>query len=86
MPNPVKIECPKDEWTKIATGVTKGFVWLLNIEPQYLHTYRVTSDPAPIDTDEAVVLSNPGLPINSSVSIDIYVYPQGKDGEVRVDV
>lgn len=85
--DPLIVETPKDVWTKVATNVTSGFVWVLNTAPNvYSQTYRLTGEAAPTLFDEAVTLEKPGAPISASVAIDVYIRPIAVDGSVRVDV
>lgn len=82
--DPVIIATPKDVWTKVATAVTAGRVWIKNTRPNYLQTYRVTGGGAPTDLSEAVDLTDGAL-ISSVDPIDVYVYSEGDDGSVRLD-
>ena len=86
------IPCPKDEWTKVATGVVTGQIWEKSKKPKpklYFYTYRLTGEAEPTTIDEGVKLF-----INSVISeeisflspVDIYVWPVGNDGVVRADL
>lgn len=89
MANPAVIPCPKDVWTKITTNVTTGQVHKLLKDPGiYLYTYRDTGESAPSDLTDAVPLFDEGnqVQISNISGIDIYVYPKGSDGSVRVDL
>lgn len=87
MANPQVIETTVDAWTKVATSVRVGFVWIMDVTKTYLHTYRGTGQAAPTSQGEGVELQVPGREINSQVAIDVYVYTTGDgNGKVRVDV
>lgn len=89
MSDPAIISCPADSWTKIATNVTTGNVHRILKGPgSYLQTYRDTGNPAPTDLSDAVPIFESGsqVPISNISGIDIYIYPVGKAGSVRVDL
>ena len=92
MANPAIVNCPKDQWTLVATGVNRGFVWTKRIAVQYLHTYKMTGEAAPLDSDlsTSVPIRDLVTPILYSDdvggSIDVYVMAIGQDGIVRVDL
>jgi hypothetical protein len=88
MANPTTISCTKDVWTKVATAVTYGQVWVLNNLPHYIHTYKLTGEPAPNDTTDrpkGAILEH-SANIGSTVAIDVYVMALNEDGLVRVDL
>lgn len=89
MANPVFVDCPADEWTKVATDVTTGQIWKANTTPAYLQTYKLTGEAAPSDRGEGMKLfsdDNNSEEISSSEPIDVYVFPVGAIGRVRVDI
>jgi hypothetical protein len=85
MANPVIVPCPADVWTQVAAGVKLGNVWIINKTPDYFHTYRNAGDPAPTTNAEAVKLPIPGMPIKSTITIDVYIKAVNTAGSVRVD-
>jgi hypothetical protein len=86
MANPVIVACPADAWTKVATNVTAGNVYVLDQSVEYLSTYRMTTDPAPTARTEGIKLDPPGQPISAAAGIDVYVYAITNAGSVRVDL
>ena len=90
MANPVIINCPANEWVKIATNVVSGQIHKKTEAPQeYLYTYRETGDPEPTDKEEGVLLFIGNVVseiIKNSSGIDIYIYPVTSAGKVRVDL
>lgn len=87
MANPVIVETTLNAWTKVATNVRVGFIWIKDSTKTYLHTYRATGGAAPTDQGEGIEMCIPGREINSQVAIDVYIYTTGDDnGKVRVDV
>lgn len=85
MPNPVIVPCPVNAWTKVATNVLSGAVKTLSTAPaKYYETYRLTGEAAPAGITEAFPFKGV-LGISSDVAIDVYVYPKGAAGSVRVD-
>jgi len=91
MGNPLFVDCPKDVWTKVATNVVTGVIKKVSTKPRvYLQTFRITGDPAPtLQSDGVLVfdIKNPNSENISAVSgIDIYIYPVGKAGRVRMDL
>ncbi len=89
MADPLLVDCPKDVFTKVATDVTSGLVHKISTDPnKYLQTYRMTGGTAPTEKDEAVpmFIGTDTEQISSSAGIDVYVWPIGKDGLVRVDL
>ncbi len=86
MANPLVVPCPEGVWTKIATNVVTGNIRTLRTTPNvYFQTYRDTGTAAPVDRSDAVVLREEE-PIKNSVSIDVYVWAEGADGSVRVEL
>ena len=86
MANPVLIDCPEGQWTKVATNVTAGYIHVVSEAPEkYTQTYRDTGGVAPTTLDEAVPFKN-DLTISAGAGIDVYVWPIGKAGKVRADV
>lgn len=86
MANPAIVACPEGEWTKVATNVTSGQVHVKDTQPGvYLQTYRTTADPAPTLASEGVALDWPSIPIQATSGIDVYIWPIGAAGSVRVD-
>ena len=92
MAKPVFIDCTKNIWTKVATGVTTGQIHKKSEQPQeYLHTYRDTGGAAPPNTEAGkeqgvpIFLNGVSELISATAGIDIYVYPVSSDGKVRVD-
>jgi len=87
MANPTVIDCPADTWTKVATAITIGGVWIIDTGPSvYRHTYRMTGDPAPTDNEDAKDFGGREyLPIEDDDPIDVYISPSRKAGRVRVD-
>lgn len=85
MADPSVVACPKDVWTKVATGVTAGVIHILKTDTEYSQTYRATTNPAPTDLADAVPLNTP-FQISAAAAIDVYIQPKGIDGSVRVDL
>lgn len=94
MADPAFIDLPSDEWTKIATNVTTGQVHLVNTDPNIIkHTYRDNgSADDPLVTDPNGLTGTPVFvgtiieQIQSSVGIDVYLFPVKKASRVRVDL
>ena len=87
MANPVTIDCSANTWTKVYTGNNCQIHQKLT-GPLYLWTYRDEADPAPTSKNEGVPMF-----INNEISytfiyeadVDIYIWPVGQAGKVRVD-
>ncbi|KPK96021.1 hypothetical protein AMJ80_02455 [bacterium SM23_31] len=91
MADPVYVDCPADAWTKVATGITTGQLWRKKLGPVYLQTYRMTTNPAnpaPTDQEDGVQIftANNNIPISATAPIDVYIFPVGAAGRVRVDI
>ena len=87
MANPVVLSLTPNQWTKVATNVTTGQIWLKDTSQKWWHTYRDTGDPAPTDRSDAMNFVGKIMAISAASGIDVYLYPQGDDdGEVRVDL
>jgi len=87
MANPVIVNCPKDVWTKVATGISTGVIHMVSNKPrEYKYTYRDTGGTAPTTrTNEEVRVVN-RLVINSANLVDVYIMPISDDGVVRCDL
>lgn len=92
MSNPNFIDCPANQWTKVATSVVAGQIWRRPQKATFLQTYRETGNPAPTLRTEGVQAfpvppQNQGLEeISSSSPIDIYLFAVKFAGDVRVDL
>lgn len=89
MSNPIFVDCPADQWKKVATATTTGQLWEAQSIVEYLQTYRLTGETAPTERSEGMKLfanDKNSEEINSSTPIDVYVYAVGSAGRVRVDV
>jgi hypothetical protein len=87
MANPEIIDCPADQWTLVATAVTSGLVHIFQGEGlKWLQTFRDTGETAPTDTSDSVQFNEPTELISSNAAIDVYVWPNGDAGKVRVDL
>ena len=93
MASPVIVNTPQREWTLVASATRTGIIDRLQTGFDYYQTYRCTGDIAP-DTpvgskvpDEAVVIFDDcdQVIIDSSVSIDVYIYCNAKDGGITRD-
>jgi hypothetical protein len=88
MANPVLVDCPEGQWTKVATDIQSGAVHIVSTDPdRYTYTYRDTGETAPATFAEAV-------PFDKSITfggpevtgLDVYVWPLGAAGKVRADI
>jgi hypothetical protein len=87
MANPVIVPVAAGVWTKVATGVTDGTINILDHTFNYLYTHRDTGDPAPTDRTEGALFEGKSMLIDSSVAIDVYVWPEDPNGgSVRADL
>lgn len=89
MADPAFIDCPADQWTKVATNVVTGQIWRANSSPnKYLQTYRDTGEAAPTLSSEGMPAFNDEgvVQISALMGIDVYIYPMGRAGRVRVDL
>jgi hypothetical protein len=86
MADPVIVPCTKDAWTKVATAVTAGQVWLKDVRPYYRQAYVMTGNPAPTDLSKAVDFQGLVMEIKAQAAIDVYLYSGGSAGSVRVDL
>lgn len=86
MADPVIVECPVDEWTLVATNVLSGTVKIVKTDPDaYYETYRMTGNPAPTDLTDGFPFREL-LDISDGLGIDVYIWPKGAAGRVRVDL
>jgi len=91
MANPQIIACPKDVWTKVASGVTGGQIYARNNLADYFITYRTAGfTPAPPngDVSEGVLMNKTGVGtiLSFAAAVDVYVACTREAGEVRADL
>jgi len=86
MADPATVSCPADAWTKVASAVTTGQVWILDTTPRYVQTYRTAGNPAPTDDALAGPFQGESMLISAGAPIDVYIKPRGSAGKVRVDL
>lgn len=93
-----KIPLPRDSWVKIATGVSKGNIYLflpniaatdnlMNTDWEYFVDSKPTGAPGPTDFSTAMsAIIETTHSINDTAAIDVYVYSKGLDGSVRLEL
>ncbi|MCK5612880.1 hypothetical protein KAR91_63995 [Candidatus Pacearchaeota archaeon] len=89
MPDPEVKTITADQWNLVAENVTTGFIHLMDTKTRiYRQTYRLTGEAAPTagDRAEGVKMNFPGESISHNAGIDIYIWCDTDDGEVRVDL
>lgn len=88
MANPIKVDIPKNTWTKVATNVIDGIITIKQWQAsRYFQTYRVTGDPAPTgnqNEDTATETTCSEIVISAIAGIDVYMFCIQYDGEVVV--
>lgn len=84
MANPAVVDCPANVWTKVATNVTAIRLRLMLTRPAlYSFTYVDTTGAGPSDLSQAVPVT--GESLTFAAAADVYIYPHGAAGRVRVD-
>lgn len=100
MSNPVIKSIPEGEWTKAASAVTSGMLYLLDASVNYYQTYRLADETAPTNPVEGVlpeeairIFNNENqAQISNHEPIDVYIIAYDKDGntsetgKIRVDI
>jgi hypothetical protein len=85
------MELTEGQWTKVATNVQAGGIFIIRPKPTtviYFHTIRDTGGTAP----NAGHLESEGFPldlanqISAGAPIDVYIWPVGGNGNIRVDL
>lgn len=84
--NPTTVACPADTWTKVASSIKEVEIAIKLTRPNiYLYTFRDAGDTAPSDQSDALVLPPEGnTGISSPTDIDVYVFPRGAAGKIRI--
>ncbi len=93
MASPVIVNTPQREWTLVASATRSGIIDRLQTGLNYFQTYRCTGDVAPDSPvgnkvpNEAVALFEDcdQAVIDSSFSIDVYIYCFSRDGAILRD-
>ena len=87
MANPDLQTLTANVWTKVAQAVTGGQIHkITSIPTSYFTFYKVTGDPAPVGLNIGEQRLDESEDISSISAIDVYVYPLGGIGTVRVDL
>ncbi len=86
MANPIDINTDPGAWTKVATNVTYGVIYIVLSEVLYSHTYRLTGEDAPINQEEGVPINVNMVEIGSVEPIDVYIWTASdkNTGSVKV--
>jgi hypothetical protein len=89
MADPVQHDCPVNEWTKIADGVTLGMIKILETKAGYHFTFRdhTNAPPDPADYVNVQRCNTLRAAIRSPADqlIDVYCWcPAGTQGRVEV--
>jgi len=86
MADSVSVECPKDQWTKVADSVYRGIVFVESSPNRNIRgVYKDTGLTAPVVRSEATTETKKGVISFSSgpeKKIDIYIWPD--DVDIRV--
>lgn len=83
MASPSLVACTKDTWTKVATAVVSGQIEItLNRQP-YRFAWVETGTAAPTLISQGSYFAN-WATIRSSRPIDVYIWPEKEDGQVRL--
>lgn len=91
MSDPVNIPIPRNTWTKVASSVNNGKIYIKQWQSdKYWQTYRVAGSSAPtisapIDPTSELSESKE-IYISSDELIDVYLYIVNLDGEVVVSL
>ena len=84
------MELTEGQWTKVATNVQAGSIFIIRpVTVTYFFTIRDTGGDAPDADDlepEGVPLDLGGNPISAAAPIDVYIWPVGGNGNIRVDL
>lgn len=88
MANPVTVSCPAGVWTKVATNVYKGNIFIQDpIGFQTYASYKLTGEAAPTSINEATEGTKEDRFIISSTAsepIDVYIWPTETTADVKV--
>lgn len=87
MATPVIVDCPANEWTLVVTGNNFQIHQKLT-GPLYLWTYRDEDGPEPTGKEEGIQMfvNDISETFIYEADVDLYVWADGRDGKVRVDV
>jgi hypothetical protein len=86
MADPVVKTLNADEWTLVLENATTGIIHIRDELPKlYLHTFRTTGSPAPVDDVDAVRIYGHAAELNTDDFVDVYIKAVGAPGKVRVD-
>ena len=90
MANPVSVACPLGQWTKVATAVYKGNIFIQDpVGFQTYATYRLTGEAAPVtidDASEGTMSDRFEISSTQTETIDVYIWPVSRDADVKVSV
>jgi len=87
MANPDIQTLTADTWTKVAEAVTGGKIYIITSTPTaYFTFYKVAGDTAPVGLNIGEQRLFDSEDISSISQIDVYVYPVGGTGKLRVDL
>lgn len=84
--DPVRVPVTEGGWRIVATNVTNVSISVLETRPTYAWTYRLTGGAAPTDATEGVPMGSITKIFCAVSAVDIYIWCNGQDGEVRRDV
>lgn len=87
MANPDVQTLTADVWTKVAQAVTGGQIHKITSTPtSYFTFYKVSGAAAPVGLNIGEQRLEDSQDISSMTQIDVYVYPLGGTGKIRVDL
>jgi len=87
MANPQLLTLTADAWNKVAQSVTGGQIHIItSIPTAYFTFYKVAGDAAPVGLNIGEQRLFDSEDISSISAIDVYVYPVGGTGKLRVDL
>jgi len=88
MSNPVNVLLPvKNTWYKVASSVMSGTIDILKYpSADYVYTYKVADDPAPVDLSDDINCEVNQLVIVNDAPIDVYMRCVNDNGSVEVSL
>ena len=86
--NPVVVNLPADQWTKVVSDITTGTIDKKSIKPNvYRATFRIAGDPpGDLDADAVTIFIRvPYVIVSNDDQIDVYIKPVRSDGQIVVN-
>lgn len=83
---PKVVSFPQDQWTRVASDVVRIIIQKKNTSLEYLVTYRIYGDAAPLANESGAAWEDNQIDVRSKRRLDIYIKAKSTVAEANGEV